>query len=81
MIKIYSTSWCPWCQRAKRLLDEKGISYEELDIEEMGMSRDELEKITGSRSVPQIVIKDQPIGGFDNLYMLSQSGKLDELLA
>jgi len=81
MIKMYTTSWCPWCQRAKRLLEEKGLSFEEINIEEIGMSRDELQKLTGGRSVPQIVIKNQPIGGFDDLYLLIHSGKLDEMLA
>jgi len=80
MIKMYTTSWCPWCQRAKRLLNEKGLEFEEINIEEQVMSREELAKITGGRSVPQIVINDEPIGGFDDLYVLNQSGKLDEML-
>jgi len=80
MIKMYTTNWCPWCQRAKRLLEEKKLDFEEINIEAKDMSRDELEKITGGRSVPQIVINDKPIGGFDNLFALHQSGKLNEIL-
>mgnify|MGYP002629108482 CR=1 FL=1 len=80
MIKMYTTNWCPWCQRAKRVLEEKGLKFDEINIEELEMSRDELEKITGGRSVPQIVINNKPIGGFDNLFALNQSGKLDELV-
>ena len=77
---MYTTNWCPWCQRAKRVLEEKGLKFDEINIEELEMSRDELEKITGGRSVPQIVINNKPIGGFDNLFALNQSGKLDELV-
>ena len=50
-IKIYSTSWCGPCSSAKRLLTEKGFSYDEIDIEENGMSRDDLFNITGGRTV------------------------------
>ncbi|MFQ6609172.1 MAG: glutaredoxin 3 [Fidelibacterota bacterium] len=81
MIKMYTTNWCPWCQRAKRLLEEKKLDFEEINIESIDMSRDELEKVTGGRSVPQIVINDKPIGGFDNLFALHQSGKLNEMLS
>ncbi|MBT5759056.1 MAG: glutaredoxin 3 [Candidatus Marinimicrobia bacterium] len=76
MIKIYTTSWCPYCNNAKRLLKEKSIEYEEINIEEKGISREELTEITGGRSVPQIVINDKAIGGYDNLVALNQEGKL-----
>ena len=80
MIKIYSTSWCPSCNAAKQLLTSKGMEYEEINIEEIDMSREELAELTGGMSVPQIVINDTNIGGFDNLMMMNQSGKLEELL-
>tara|TARA_B110000467_G_scaffold48173_1_gene44166 strand:+ start:164 stop:412 length:249 start_codon:yes stop_codon:yes gene_type:complete len=80
MIKIYSTSWCPSCNAAKQLLTSKGMEYEEINIEEIDMSREQLAKLTGGMSVPQIVINDTSIGGFDNLMMMNQSGKLEELL-
>ena len=58
-----------------------GMSYEEINIEEEGISREKLVKITGGYSVPQIVINDNCIGGFDKLLQLNHSGKLKELLA
>lgn len=77
MIKIYTTSWCPYCVAAKRLFNSKGLSYEEINIEEENISREKLVEITGGRSVPQIVINDKPIGGYDDLVELD----LEELLA
>ena len=74
-IKIYSTNWCPYCANTKRLLDEKDIDYEEINIEKEGMSREDLEKITGGRTVPQIVIDDTPIGGYKDLITLDSEGK------
>ncbi len=74
--KIYTTNWCPHCVAAKRLLDEKSYEYEEIDIEKLEMSRDDLEKITGGRSVPQIVLDEKPIGGYQDLQALQVSGKL-----
>jgi glutaredoxin len=76
-IKIYSTSWCGPCRNAKRLLDERGLSYEEIDIEENGMSRDDLFKLTDGYTVPQIVINEKPVGGYENLLQLDREGKLD----
>ena len=75
-IKIYTTSWCGPCKMAKRLFDEKGFSYEEIDIEEKGMSREDLFIKTGGRTVPQIVIKGKCIGGYDALVVLESEGKL-----
>ena len=74
---VYSTSWCQPCKFAKRLLDSKGIEYREIDIEEKGWSREDLFEITGGgRTVPQIVIGEKPIGGYDDLLKLEQEGKL-----
>ena len=75
-VKIYSTNWCPYCANTKRFLDEKGIKYEEINIEAEGMSREDLEKITGGRTVPQIMIDGNPIGGYDDLIALDSEGKL-----
>ena len=80
MIKIYSSSWCPSCVYAKRLLEDNNIQFEEINIEEADISREQLAEITGGMSVPQIVINGQSIGGFENLLELNQSGKLSELL-
>jgi glutaredoxin len=76
MIKIFSTSWCSPCRNAKRLLDERGLSYEEIDIEQNSMSRESLFELTGGRSVPQIVIDEKPIGGYDELLNLDRTGEL-----
>ena len=80
MVKIYSTSWCPSCVSAQRLLEDNNIEFEEINIEEINMSREQLFEITGGMSVPQVVINDKSIGGFSELLDLSQSGKLAELL-
>ncbi len=80
-VKIYTTSWCGPCKFAKRLLDSKCVSYEEIDIEKEGMSREDMAKITGGISVPQIVIDEKPIGGYENLMALDQKGELDKILS
>ncbi len=80
MIIIYSTSWCPSCVMAKKLLDEKNISYNEVNIEERGWDRNKLKEITGAMTVPQIVINEKPIGGYESLLHLNQSGDLERLL-
>ena len=58
-----------------------GVSYEEINIEEENLSRDDLSTLTGGYTVPQTIINDNPIGGFNELLQLNQSGKLKELLA
>ena len=58
-----------------------GMFYKEINIEEEGLSRDDLAKLTGGYTVPQIIINDNPIGGFNELLQLNQSGKLKDLLA
>ena len=79
-VKIYMTKWCPYCRNAKTLLNNKGVSYEELNIDELGMTRNELYDLTGGRTVPQIIINKNSIGGFYDLFALHQSGDLDGLL-
>jgi len=80
-IVMYTTSVCPYCVQAKRLLSAKGASFQERNIEEMPNGRDFLVELTGRRTVPQILINDQAIGGFDDLAALERSGELDALLA
>ncbi len=75
-VLIYSTSWCGPCANAKRLLTENGISFEEIDIEGKGMTRDELFEITGGRTVPQIVVDGKAIGGYTDLVDLDSNGLL-----
>jgi len=80
-IVIYTTSWCPYCRRAKALLDEKGVDYLEIDIEAEPARRGEMVSRAGGRtSVPQIFIREQAIGGSDQLRALEASGRLDRLL-
>lgn len=81
-VTVYSTSVCPYCVRAKQLLQRKGIEYKEINLsQEAPEVRVELMQKTKHRTVPQIFIKDQFIGGFDQLYALEREGKLDELIA
>ena len=75
-VKVYTTHWCPYCPNAKRFLNEKNIEFEEINIEKEGMNREDLEKITGGRTVPQIVIDDTPIGGYKDIIALDSEGKL-----
>ena len=75
-VKVYTTNWCPPCANAKRFLNEKNIEFEEINIETEGMSREDLEKITGGRKVPQIVVDDKSIGGYEDLLAFESAGKL-----
>lgn len=81
-ILIYRTTWCPYCVRAKRLLVErKGMQVTEIDIEQDPLKREEmLAKSGGRRTVPQIFINGQHIGGCDDLEALEKAGSLDKLL-
>tara|TARA_Y100000780_G_scaffold147239_1_gene132667 strand:- start:97 stop:336 length:240 start_codon:yes stop_codon:yes gene_type:complete len=75
-VKVYTTHWCPYCAHTKRFLNEKNIEFEEINIEKKGMNREDLEKITGGRIVPQIVVDDKSIGGFEDLLAFDSAGKL-----
>ncbi len=80
-VEIYTTPICPYCHRAKRLLDQKGIDFIEIDIMMNPDRRSEMtRRADGRRTVPQIFINDQPIGGSDELYVLDRSGQLDRML-
>ena len=80
-IEIYSKAFCGYCARAKRLLDSKGIDYEEYDITMGGPKRAEmLQRAPGRTTVPQIFIDGRHVGGSDDLYELERNGQLDALL-
>ena len=80
-ITLYSTRTCGFCRAAKSLLDDKGVSYKEIDISSDPELRGQMmTKANGSRTVPQIFINDAHLGGFYDLYSLQQSGTLDKLL-
>ena len=76
MIKIYSANWWGSCIAAKKLLDDKGLSYETINIDEENISREKLMEVTGGYTIPQIIINDKPIGGFDELLILNQKNEL-----
>jgi len=79
-ILIYTTSWCSYCHRAKALLDKKGVTYTEIDIEEFPEKRKEMEDRSNGTTVPQIFIDGKHIGGCDDLYALEEQNKLDQRL-
>ena len=81
-VEIYTKFFCPYCARAKRLLDEKGVGYDEFEISGGGEKREEMIQRAGGRTtVPQIFIEGQHIGGSDDLAALDRGGKLDALLS
>ncbi|OGO94574.1 MAG: glutaredoxin 3 [Coxiella sp. RIFCSPHIGHO2_12_FULL_42_15] len=82
MVKVivYSAEHCPYCDQAKRLLQKKGVNFEEIRVDLDEKKRAEMMEKSGRRTVPQIFINDQSIGGFDELWALEQQGKLDPLL-
>jgi glutaredoxin 3 len=78
---MYSTGWCPYCDRARGLLQRKGVAFTEIKVDEDTTSRDlMLKRSGGRRTVPQIFIGDRHVGGFDDLYALDKAGELDKLL-
>ena len=81
-IEIYTTSLCPYCHAAKRLLSQKGAAFEEIDVTRDAALRLAMtERAGGRRTVPQIFVDATHIGGCDDLYALERSGRLDQLLA
>ena len=80
-IQIYTTRTCPFCIRAKALLDQKGAKFDETDVGADASKRDAMTKRAGGkRSVPQIFIGDTHVGGCDELFALDRAGKLDPML-
>lgn len=80
-VEIYTKAWCSYCARAKALLDEKGVAYEEYDITMGGPKREEmLGRANGGTTVPQIFIDGAHVGGSDDLAALNRAGKLDAML-
>ena len=81
-VKIYTTGICPYCQRAKQLLAARGVQeLEEIRVDEDPQQREEMMRITGRRTVPQIFIGGQHVGGCDDLHALDERGGLVPLLA
>ncbi|MHB8404952.1 MAG: glutaredoxin 3 [Gammaproteobacteria bacterium] len=80
-VTIYSTRVCPYCMRAKALLQSKHVAYTEFLVDTDPARREEMENKSRRRSVPQIFIGQQHVGGYDELYALDRKGVLDTLLA
>jgi glutaredoxin 3 len=80
-VEIYTTTVCPYCVRAKSLLDQKGVSYTEIKVDTDDAKRQEMvERADGRRSVPQIFVNGQGLGGSDDIHEMDRQGKLDPLL-
>lgn len=79
-ILIYTSPWCPYCIRAKALLEEKQIPFDEVDVSGDPQLRQRMLEESGGWTVPQIFIAGKPIGGCDELYALDRSGELQRLL-
>lgn len=81
-VEIYTTPTCPYCVAAKRLLTKKGVSFTEIDVSgDPALRVAMMERANGRRSVPQIFIGGQPVGGSDDIHALDYAGQLDLLLA
>ena len=80
-VEIYTTAWCPYCIRAKRLLERKGVDYIEYRIDRQPELREEMvQRSMGGTTVPQIFIDGRPVGGSDDIHALEYQGRLDALL-
>ena len=77
---MYSCDWCPHCSRARRLLEAKGVAYEEIDVDGTPAARAEMVTRSGRDTVPQIFIGATHVGGCDELHALEADGRLDSLL-
>ena len=80
-IRLYSTRWCGYCVRAKTLLENRGVEYEEISLDDDPAFRQKLFDLTGGWTVPQILIDGRPIGGYTELWRLDRDGQLDDGLA
>jgi glutaredoxin 3 len=79
-ITVYTTNACPYCVRAKALLDARGLAYEEINLGRDPETRSELAQKTGMMTFPQILVDEQLVGGFDELSAADRSGRLQELV-
>lgn len=79
-ITMYTTRFCPYCMRARALLDNKGVSYDDIDVNKSAAERATMRERSGRTSVPQIFIDDLHVGGCDELHALDREGKLDPML-
>lgn len=80
-VEVYSTPWCPFCVRARALLDRKGLAYTDIDVSRDPASKREMMERSGRHTVPQIWVNGRHVGGCDELMALERSGRLDEMVA
>lgn len=80
-VTMYTTPWCPYCIRAKSLLNRKNVAFEDIDVSNDPQLRRKMTEMTGRTSVPQIFINGQAIGGCDDLHALEAKGLLDNMLS
>lgn len=80
-ITIYTTAWCPYCQRAKALLSSKGLAFEEIDVDATPGAREAMIARSTRRTVPQIFFGDLHVGGCDDLLALEQRGEIEKIMA
>ncbi len=79
-VLMYATGWCPYCARARQLLERKGIAFQEIDVDQFPQARAEMTARSGRHTVPQIFVGETHVGGCDDLYALDARGGLDKLL-
>lgn len=79
-VTVYVADWCPYCQRAKGLLQQKNVDFNEINVEDDEKFREEMFARSKRRTVPQIFIGDKHVGGCDDLFALDRSGELDPLI-
>ena len=81
-VEIYTKTFCPYCWRAKHLLESKGVRYVEISVDSGGDIREQMiQRANGRTTVPQIFVRELHVGGCDDLYALERDGRLDELIS
>lgn len=80
VVTLYVSDWCPYCQRAKDLLTQKQLIFDEINVDDDAKFREEMTARSNRNTVPQIFIGDKHVGGCDDLFALDRSGELDRLI-
>jgi glutaredoxin 3 len=80
VVTLYVSDWCPYCQRAKNLLTQKQVIFEEINVDDDAKFREEMTARSNRNTVPQVFIGDKHVGGCDDLFALDRSGELDRLI-
>lgn len=80
-VTVYTTDYCPYCRQAERFLHDKGVPFKQVDVTHDDAMRVKLVELTGQRTVPQIFIGEESIGGYSDMMKLHSTGELDAKLA